>query len=114
MEARPDHDGAVQRALDFTAERFAQNGTWLSCIDDVLACLGPALAADRAYVFQNVRDPGGRLWMDLRSEWDAPGVRAIFDRPSNHLHPYAPDFVRWIDVLAGGADRCGRRGPSAF
>ena len=103
MKARSDHDGAVQAALDEMAERFAEGGTWLSHIDDVLARLGPALPADRAYVFQNVRDPSGRLWMDLRAEWDAPGVRAIFDRPSNHLHPYAPDFTRWIDVLASGA-----------
>lgn len=103
MKARSDHDGAVQAALHEMAERFAEGGTWLSHIDDVLASLGPALPADRAYVFQNVRDPSGRLWMDLRAEWDAPGVRTIFDRPSNHLHPYAPDFTRWIDVLASGA-----------
>jgi diguanylate cyclase (GGDEF)-like protein/PAS domain S-box-containing protein len=102
MEARSDHDGAVQGALDQMAERFAEGGTWLSHIDEVLACLGPALGADRAYVFQNVRDPNGRLWMDLRAEWDAPGVRTIFDRPTNHLHPYAPDFTRWIDVLGEG------------
>jgi PAS domain S-box/diguanylate cyclase (GGDEF) domain len=103
MEAHCEHDGAVQRALDVITERFAQGGTWFSFIDDLLACLGPAVAVDRAYVFQNVRDPSGRLWMDLRAEWDAPGVRPIFDRPSNHLHPYAPDFMGWIDVLAGGA-----------
>ena len=103
MEAREDHDGAVQRALDVVTERFAQGGTWLSYIDDALGCLGPALATDRAYVFQNVRDPSGRRWMELRAEWNAPGVRTIFDRPSNHLHPYAPDFTRWIDVFAQGA-----------
>ena len=103
MQARSDHDGAVQRALDVMVERFAQGGTWLSHIDDVVGSIGPVLAADRAYVFQNVRDPSGRLWMDLRAEWNAPGVRSIFDRPSNHLHPYAPGFTRWIDVLAGGA-----------
>ncbi|MEP7059444.1 MAG: GAF domain-containing protein, partial [Actinomycetota bacterium] len=102
MEARPEHDRAVQRALDEVTERFAEGGTWLSHIDVVLACLGPVVGADRAYVFQNVRDPSGRLWMDLRAEWDAPDVRTIFDRPTNHLHPYAPDFTRWIDVLAEG------------
>ena len=103
MDTRADLGGAVQRALDDMAERFAQGGTWLSHIDDVLAALGPALAVDRAYVFQNIRDPSGRLWMDLRSEWDSPGVRSIFDRPSNHLHPYAPDFTRWIDAFSDGA-----------
>ncbi|MEA2580188.1 MAG: hypothetical protein QOE83_1080 [Actinomycetota bacterium] len=103
MDTPTDQGGAVQGALDDVGERFAEGGTWLAYIDDVLARLGPVLAVDRAYVFQNVRDPSGRLWMDLRAEWDAPEVPPIFDRPSNHLHPYAPDFTRWIDVLAGGA-----------
>ena len=41
--------------------------------------------------------------MDLRVEWDAEGVGRIFEDPENHLHPFAPDFSRWIEVL-------GRRG----
>ena len=40
--------------------------------------------------------------MDLRAEWDAPGVREIFDDPDNHLHPYAPDFTRRIDLYWRG------------
>ena len=40
--------------------------------------------------------------MDLRAEWDAPGVPQVFEDPGNHLHPYAPDFARWIEVLSHG------------
>ncbi len=67
------------------------------------AHLGNAAAVSRAYLFQNTRGPDGRLWMDLRVEWDAEGVGRIFEDPENHLHPFAPDFSRWIEVL-------GRRG----
>ncbi len=69
--------------------------------------VGEGVGADRAYLFQNVRGSDGRLWMDLRGEWDAPGVRGIFDDERNHLHPYFPDFGAWIDHLgSGGHFRC--------
>jgi diguanylate cyclase (GGDEF)-like protein/PAS domain S-box-containing protein len=65
--------------------------------------VGTELAADRVYLFENIRDADGRLWMNLTSEWRRNGVRGIFDDPSTQLHPYSPDFVRWIEIL--GDDR---------
>ena len=80
------------------------SGEWGSVLDTVLAAAGRAIGVDRCYVFQNRRGPDGRLWMDLRGEWDAPGVRQLFDDPRNHLHPYYPDFQRWIDVMGEGRE----------
>jgi diguanylate cyclase (GGDEF)-like protein/PAS domain S-box-containing protein len=91
----------VAAAAAFAAEQLAGGESWADRIEEVLARLGAAADADRAYLYQNLRDPSGRLWMDLCAEWDAPGVRRIFDSPGNHLHPYAPDFSRWIEVLGG-------------
>jgi diguanylate cyclase (GGDEF)-like protein/PAS domain S-box-containing protein len=91
---------AVLGAVAFATERFLRDEVWHDRIDEVLERLGTAACVSRAYVFQNVRGPDGRLWMDLRSEWDAEGVPGIFEMPSNHLHPYAPDFPRWIEVLS--------------
>ncbi|HEY5859094.1 MAG TPA: PAS domain-containing protein, partial [Actinomycetota bacterium] len=71
-------------------------------LDELVAGVGAAVEADRAFVFQNVRSPDGRLWMDLVGEWDADGIRQIFEDPDNHLHPYAPDFSRRIDVYGKG------------
>ena len=71
-------------------------------LDELVAIVGAAVEVDRAFVFQNVRSPDGRLWMDLVGEWDADGVRQIFEDPGNHLHPYAPDFSRRIDVYGKG------------
>lgn len=86
-------------AVAFATERFLRGEAWHDRIDEVLTRLGSAAAVSRAYVFLNTRGPDGRLWMDLRVEWDAAGLPQIFEDPSNHLHPYAPDFSRWIEVL---------------
>ena len=98
MEAPADVE-AVLGAVAFATERFFRDEVWHERIDEVLERLGRAVGASRAYLFQNIRGPDGRLWMDLRSEWDDDGVRRIFDDPANHLHPYAPDFSRWIELL---------------
>jgi diguanylate cyclase (GGDEF)-like protein/PAS domain S-box-containing protein len=82
-------------------------GDWEAELDAALAAVGTALHADRCYVFQNLRGPDGRLWMDLRGEWDAPGVHHLFDDPKNHLHPYFPDFQRWIDVMGDAREISG-------
>ena len=69
---------------------------------------GERLGADRAYVFENIRDPDGRLWMNLTAEWLRDGVLGVFEDPATKLHPYSPDFTRWIEVLGSGgvlADR---------
>ncbi len=84
------------------AELFLGDGNWADRLGEVLAHLGAAVAPHRALAFRNIRDPNGRLWMDLIAEWDAEGVRPIFDDPANHIHPYAPDFARWIESLSSG------------
>jgi diguanylate cyclase (GGDEF)-like protein/PAS domain S-box-containing protein len=93
---------AVLRSVAFAAECFLRDDDWRDRIDDVLCALGSSAGTDRAYLFQNMRDPQGRLWMDLRFHWLADGVPHIFEDPTNHLHPYAPDFARWIEVLGEG------------
>jgi diguanylate cyclase (GGDEF)-like protein/PAS domain S-box-containing protein len=70
-----------------------------SLLSESLANVGRELGADRVYVFENVRDPDGRLWMNLTSEWLRDGMRGLFDAPGTKLHPYSPDFTRWIEVL---------------
>ena len=93
---------AVLAAVAFATERLLGAEAWPERLDEVLAHLGAAAGADRVSCYQKVRDPSGRLWMDLRAEWDAPGVPQVFEDPGNHLHPFAPDLVRWIEVLSHG------------
>ncbi len=93
---------AVLEAVAFATGRFLRDEAWQDQMVEVLSRLGLALGTDRAYAFQNVRGPDGRLWMDLRFEWLGEGVGAIFRTPGSHLHPYAPDFARWIELLGAG------------
>lgn len=88
----PAVDRAVDPGVSGAALEPGQRG-------DRLANVGRELGADRVYVFENIRDPDGRLWMNLTSEWRRDGVRGLFDAPDTRLHPYSPDFVRWIEVL---------------
>jgi diguanylate cyclase (GGDEF)-like protein/PAS domain S-box-containing protein len=103
MEAPTARGDAVLGAVAFSSERLLRGeGDTAGRLQEVLAHLGAAVGADRAYLFQNVRDPQGRLWMDLRAEWDAPGIGEIFEGSGNHLHPYAPAFTRRIDLYWRG------------
>jgi hypothetical protein len=62
--------------------------------------VGIALRVDRCYVFQNLRGPDGRLWMDLRGEWDAPDIRPLFADRRTTLHPLLPGLPAVIDVMS--------------
>jgi diguanylate cyclase (GGDEF)-like protein/PAS domain S-box-containing protein len=93
---------AVLGAVAFATERFLRDDLWSDRIGEVLERLGSAAQADRAYLFQNVRDDAGRLTMDLRFEWCTVTAPTLFEDPENHLFPYAPTFARWIEVLGRG------------
>ena len=64
MEASTARGEAVLSAVAFSAERSLRGDGDTAGRLRVLAHLGSAAGADRAYLFQNVRDPQGRLWMD--------------------------------------------------
>jgi diguanylate cyclase (GGDEF)-like protein/PAS domain S-box-containing protein len=92
-------DEAVAAAVSFAEDQLSLGDGWADRLAEVLARLGAAADVGRAYVFSNVRDQNGRLWMNLTAEWIAEGMGPIFEDPANHLHPYAPDFARWIERL---------------
>ena len=93
---------AVLRAVAHATERFLRGRTWRDDVGGALALLGEAAGADRSYVFQNRRGPDGRLWMQLAAEWNSAFATPIFEQPGNDLHPYYPDFTRWIDLMGSG------------
>ncbi len=96
MDAPQVSSPAVDPAADVGVSNAASAFALLS---ESLANVGRELGADRVYVFENIRDPDGRLWMNLTSEWLRNGTRALFEAPGTKLHPYSPDFTRWIEVL---------------
>src|SRR4026207_1689822 len=68
-------------------------------LSESLETVGRELGADRVYLFENIRDADGRLWMNLTSEWRRDGVRGGFDDPGTTPPPHSPASIRWIEVL---------------
>jgi len=91
----------VLRATAFAAERFLLAPTWEEALDDVLARLGQAVDASRAYVYRNHHD-GEQLLMSQSAEWVAPGALPTLDDPENQSFPYTPSFSRWQEQLSAG------------
>ena len=107
MDVPQGSSAAAHPTADLGVPSGAPASTPLS---ESLANVGRELGAHRVYVFENVRDPDGRLWMNLTSEWLRAGTRGLFEAPGTKLHPYSPDFTRWIEILG---DRQVLAGPVA-
>ena len=76
-----------------------------SPLSESLANVGRELGADRVYIFENVRGPDGRLWMNLTVEWLRDGDRGA----SSTLPP--PSCIRTPPTSLDGSrslgtDRC--------
>jgi len=80
---------AVLEAVGLAAEKFLLTSEWDQCIQEVLAGLGRAASACRAYVFENMQDETGRLCMVQRFEWCEAGVSEQLANPVLQLLPYS-------------------------
>ncbi|MCL6641519.1 MAG: hypothetical protein K6T92_09140 [Candidatus Rokubacteria bacterium] len=67
------HRGEVLDAVAYAAERFLRAADWRAVLEDVLARLGAAAGASRAYVVQDVAGPDGARLAAWVAEWAAPG-----------------------------------------
>jgi PAS domain S-box-containing protein len=92
----------ILEATGFAASRFLNAPAWTDVIDDVLARLGAAAEASRAYVFQNARGPDDRLTASERYEWVAtiPGSAPPVGSDRDVL--YRNGFERWERTLEAG------------
>ena len=92
----------ILEATGFAAGRFLNAPSWTDVIDDVLARLGGAAEASRAYVFQNERNADGALATSGRFEWVAAGIDSTVAEPYNQHAPYRPGYERWEEMLGNG------------
>ena len=97
---RRDH---ILQAAGSAAERFLRAPSWVECIDDVLAGVGLADGASRAFVFRNERLEDGDLAMTKVFEWNAPGVEPTLHEPYNSAYPYRDGYADWEILLPQGA-----------
>lgn len=83
-------------------ETLARSESGEATLPEVLAALGEAIGASRAYVWRNVTLPDGRLAMDMHAEWTAPGVAPVIQDESNHDWPYDEGYARFQELLSKG------------
>ena len=66
-----------------------------------LAALGEAVAADRAYIFENHDDPEtGKKLTSQRYMWVSSGLSTPVDHGELQNLPYDAGFTRWYDTLS--------------
>ena len=69
----------------------------------MLALVGQAVDASRAYIFENRLDEAGRLRASLRYEWCAPGVEPQLGKADlEDVDYFESGFGRWAELLGRG------------
>ncbi len=93
----------ILEGVRFAAQQFVQAGQWQAVIDPVLAKLGQAAEASRAYIFRNYEDDAGRLCCTLIHEWSLPEITPqIHNQDLQNVCYASTGFDRWSELLGRG------------
>jgi two-component system, NtrC family, sensor kinase len=93
----------ILESVRFAAQRFVQSGQWQAVIDQVLARLGQASEASRAYIFRNHENDAGRLCCSQIHEWTRPGFEAQIQNPNLRDLSYETSGLGyWAESLGRG------------
>ena len=94
---------ALLEAISLAAQHLMQVPHWRDSFNALLARLGQAARAHRAYLFENLRDPDGTMYTRLQFEWSAPGIPSQMDNPLLvRTDLDAPAFSHWAAALSRG------------
>ncbi|MFO7960032.1 MAG: GAF domain-containing sensor histidine kinase [Nitriliruptoraceae bacterium] len=102
---------AILAAVGEAAERFLdRHRPWQAAMPDVLAALGHATGASRAWLFEVQRRQADEAWVTQRFHWSGPGLRSLDGEPAlAELPMVAAGLGRWVPVLDRGEPVYGRR-----
>ena len=99
-ERESPYKDVLLESLGFAAAHFLESRNWQNNINGVLQHIGISVGMSRIYIFQNITDDDGVLYMSQKHEWVADGIEpqinnpvlqklaykeAGFQRLSNHL-----------------------------
>ncbi len=102
-QAHDRRDAMLNAAAD-AAEIFLRDFVWSRHMDAVLALMGRAANASRAYLFSVDASPDhGPITVSQQFEWVADGVESQLKNPElQHFDLAAHGMTRWIEKLQGG------------
>lgn len=93
----------ILQSVRFAAQEFLRAADWNATIERVLAKIGRAAEASRAYIFENRSDANGVLRGFQRYEWTAPGTPPQIENPELQGFCYQEaGFHRWTESLRQG------------
>jgi PAS domain S-box-containing protein len=81
-DADRERRGYILEAVAFCAVRLLQPGTWRAHADDVVARLGSAAQAARAWIAEVEEGPDGSPRLAFRFSWGIPGEAIAIDDPA--------------------------------
>lgn len=94
---------AVMGTISATAERLLTSDSWMEALPELLAGLGQAIQASRAYVFEVYEPVPSDLYARKLSEWTAPGILPELTPGITQGKSIRGDgFSRWLDMLSAG------------
>ena len=94
---------AVLGAISATAENLLTSTSWLEVLPELLAGLGQAIQASRAYVFEVYEPEPSDLYARKLSEWTAEGILPELTSGEGQGKSIRGDgYSRWLDVLSAG------------
>jgi PAS domain S-box-containing protein len=73
--------GRILEAVAFSAARLLQPGSWRTHANEVLARLGEATEAARAWIGDKADEPDGSARLVFRFAWGTPGERLLVEDP---------------------------------
>jgi len=98
----------IMESVRFAGQKLMLIDSWADAINDILAKIGQATDASRAYFFENRLDDDDRLLCSLRYEWAAQGISSRLPNPDLQDVAYS-DYAldRWVERLSSGRIICG-------
>lgn len=90
----------ILESVRFAAQQFLMTNQWEDVITEVLGRFGNAAGACRSYIFENLTDDAGRLYMSQVYEWRARDLTSQMSNPNLRMLPYeGVGFDCWKTAL---------------
>jgi HD-GYP domain-containing protein (c-di-GMP phosphodiesterase class II)/CheY-like chemotaxis protein len=108
-EATVGRQDAILKAVGSAAQKLLRSRRWHESIHEVLAVLGRAAEASRAYIYECHTHPDGRPLISPRHEWVADGIAPQLDNPAlQGFDWHARGYGRWAEIFQRGEPMHGR------